>query len=154
MTPDDVLRAYQYDPETGTFSWREGARARPPGHTSPKGYLRIRVGMRYYPAHHLVWLVEHGAMPHGQVDHIDGEPSNNIITNLRVVAPVINSQNQRRAHTTSKSGLLGASPSHDKWRAQIKVHGVSVHLGLFSTPEAAHAAYLEAKREMHPGCTI
>lgn len=32
--------------------------------------------------------------------------------------------------------------------------GKQRHVGLFGTAEAAHAAYLAAKRELHPGNTL
>lgn len=154
MKKEDVLRAYVYHSETGTFDWSNPGRLRKPGHASSAGYLRLRVGGRYHPAHHLVWLIEYGQMPEQQIDHIDGDRCNNRIGNLRQVNAVVNSQNQRKAHRTSSTGLLGASPTHKSWRAQIKVYGRSVHLGMFNSPEEAHAAYLRAKRLMHQGCTI
>jgi hypothetical protein len=39
-------------------------------------------------------------------------------------------------------------------RAQIMVDGVLVRLGMFTANEAAHAAYLAAKRKLHTACTI
>ena len=45
----------------------------------------------------------------------------------------------------NKARLLGVSPHKNKWRAHLGRR----YLGLFSTPEAAHAAYLTAKTEAH-----
>ena len=156
MQPVDVLNTYIYNRETGEFAWmgrRKGQRTFL-GHTTPKGYLRLRVNKRYYPAHHLVWLLETGSLPSLLIDHIDGNKQNNRFSNLREVVAVVNSQNQRSPHATNKSGYLGVSKFRNKWRAQIKSNGGSVHLGMFETPELAYAAYLEAKRKLHPGCTI
>lgn len=65
-------------------------------------------------------------------------------------------QNQRRAHANSTSGFLGVhyKARNNKWAAQIQVNKKRKHLGLFDTPEEAHAAYLKAKRELHDTCTI
>ena len=41
----------------------------------------------------------------------------------------------------------------DRFRAQITVNGRTVHIGMFDTPEDAHAAYLLKKAELHAiGC--
>ena len=38
--------------------------------------------------------------------------------------------------------------------AQIMTQGEVCKIGIFDDPNAAHAAYLTAKRQMHSGCTI
>ena len=67
-----------------------------------------------------------------------------------------NLQNLRKPHVDSCSGFLGVSwHKHAcKWHAKITVDGKRNHLGSFATPEAAHEAYLLAKRKIHEGCTI
>ena len=40
------------------------------------------------------------------------------------------------------------------YTAVVTLAGKREHLGMFATPEAAHAAYVEAKRRLHPGCTL
>lgn len=40
------------------------------------------------------------------------------------------------------------------YRAGLRVDGRRKEVGKFATPEEAHAAYIEAKRRLHPGCTI
>jgi hypothetical protein len=42
----------------------------------------------------------------------------------------------------------------ERWCAQITLNGRAHHIGNFDTKELAHAAYLNAKRALHPGCTI
>ena len=161
MDAQQILETYRFDPESGTFAKLDIGRRRNTGivHT-PKGYVRVFVGGRYYMAHHLVWLLCHGTLPAMSIDHINGDRTDNRPSNLRQVSAVENSQNQRRPHSTNATGLLGVSPvrqpglKSQRWKAQIKVNGKSVHLGNFVCPEAAHVAYLEAKRKLHPGCTI
>lgn len=156
MIKEEILEAYEYDRDTGEFSWA-GLKTkfkRKPGNLATNGYLRLRLRGRYFPAHHLVWALETGSLPDAQIDHIDGDRINNRFSNLREVTPMENSQNQRRAHKISKSGLLGAHPYGDTWRAQIRINKKTVHLGTFKTPEEAHDAYVNAKRILHKGCTI
>lgn len=40
------------------------------------------------------------------------------------------------------------------WKASICTGGKRTHLGLFKTIEQAEAAYLDAKRRLHEGCSI
>jgi hypothetical protein len=64
-------------------------------------------------------------------------------------------QNKHKARRDNKCGLLGVvAHAGGTWRARIRANGVTHHVGLYPTPEAAHEAYLEAKRRLHPGCTI
>ena len=157
MKISDVTDVYNYDKNTGLFSWKEssrkGVRKNHIG-SAQNGYLRLRVNKVYYCAHWLVWLIEKGSLPTKQIDHINGIKNDNRIINLREVDPILNSQNQRKAHKTNKCGLLGVSPSYGSWKAQIKVNKKSIHIGQFKTPQLAHEAYINAKRLYQPGCTI
>jgi hypothetical protein len=97
-----------------------------------------------------------GEWPAEDVDHIDGSPSNNAMTNLRAVTHAINMQNRRRPTKGNKAGLLGVHyiPSERKWAADITADGKCPRIGRFPTAEAAYAAYLKMKRAIHGGCTI
>ena len=92
-------------------------------------------------------------MPY-MIDHINGNPSDNRISNLRLCDRNINLQNQRKAQKHNKLGVLGVSKYGNSYRAQIHVGTKVKYIGSFKTPEEAHVAYLECKRELHPGCTI
>lgn len=126
------------------------------GSINKKGYISVCVGGRYYLAHRVIWLMEHGQWPTEQLDHINGVKTDNRLCNLRSVDNATNAQNKPAKSARSSSGLLGVSwmSAAKKWRAQIQVRGRVVYLGLFTDKEAAHAAYVEAKRRHHEGCTI
>ncbi len=148
-----------YDPETGEFRWRVKSAKRikvgdRTGRKNVNGYLEIGAFGRLYKAHRLAWLYVHGKWPDGVIDHMNGDNSDNRICNLRDVTLSVNMQNLRHARAGTKSGLLGVAAHKDKWKALIKANGKQLVLGRFDTPEAAHAAYVEAKRRLHPGCTI
>jgi hypothetical protein len=84
------------------------------------------------------------------VDHINGNGLDNTRANLRECSHAENCRNQRRPrHGTS--GLKGATfcKRLDKFIAQICLDGKKIHLGLFPTAEAAHAAYVKAAAELH-----
>ena len=159
MTPETLKALLSYDPLSGVFTWRgkpngrvaHGARA---GSAHNKGYRHIRINGRLYLEHVLAVLYTHGVMHDGEIDHINGNRSDNRLENLRRVDKSINLQNQRKAHKGSASGLLGAHKHGSNWRAVIKIRGERVNIGTFSTAEEAHTAYLKAKRDLHEGCTI
>jgi len=159
LTADEAREMLAYDPATGALAWRKavarnvkaGGKA---GSLDARGYGQVRLHRRHYMAHRLVWLLHYGEWPKGEIDHIDGNRANNRICNLREVDRSINTQNLRRAKKNSRSGLLGVSPSGPRWQAHIQANKEQFYLGTFSTPELAHAAYLTAKRALHPGCTI
>jgi hypothetical protein len=72
------------------------------------------------------------------VDHKDGHPENNLLTNLRWCTQQQNNQNatMRKDNT---SGYKGVDFHNGKWRARIKIDDKSIHLGYFNTPEEAAA---------------
>jgi len=106
--------------------------------------------MRY--ASRLAWFYVHGAWPDGQVDHINGDHTDNRLSNLRVLTNAQNAQNRSRARRNNSTGLLGVSydKRDDRYRARIMVDGRMVSLGYHPTAHEAHAAYLEAKAALHP----
>ena len=81
-------------------------------------------------------------------DHIDGNGLNNRRNNLRLATKAQNNRN-RKINASSKSGYKGVDYKKNKWRARISDGQRSIHLGYFSTPEEAYAAYCEAAKEIH-----
>lgn len=161
VTSQRLRESLHYDPETGAFVWIAQTSKRiqiggVAGSQDSKGYVRIGIDGEYYPAHRLAWLYVTGAWPADQIDHRNGVRDDNSWLNLREANRFLNGQNQRLPHTDNKSGFLGVCwhKASGKWRAQIKIDGRVSHLGLFATAADAHNAYLVAKRNLHPGCTI
>lgn len=148
----------RYEPETGSFYRISGKRANedvPAGYLTNKGYLMLTMDGWSYPLHRMAWLYTHGEHPNGEIDHIDGNKSNNRIENLRVVTRGENQQNVRKPRKHNKSGFLGVVVVYGgKFQASISIKGVKKHLGVFDTAEDAHKAYLAAKLEFHPFAEI
>lgn len=159
LTVEHLRSRVSYDPQTGHFTWSAICRGIRPGQKAGMlnryGYTVIMIDKVNYHAHRLAWLYVNGVWPKNLIDHINGQKSDNRITNLREATKSENGQNQRKAKAGSKSGILGAHP-HGKsgWRASIVVGGVTMNLGTYRTPEEAHQAYIDAKRKHHKMCTI
>jgi hypothetical protein len=153
-----LLEVVSYDAETGLFVSRIGRRRRRAGQVlgcdTGKGYLSLMIDGGVYKAHRLAWFYMFGEWPNGHIDHINGNRCDNRIGNLRDVSPAVNAQNLRGAMPRNKVGLLGVHREDGRYRACIRVGGKSKHLGWFDAPEPAHAAYVNAKRKYHEGCTL
>ena len=147
-----------YDKATGVFVWRVAASQRASvgaeaGRES-QGYRVIGIDGARYLAHRLAWFHVYGDWPIGQIDHINGNKSDNRIGNLRDVSRQVNNQNIRTAQRDSRSGILGVRVEGAGFTARLKVDGKSLHIGSFRTEDEASAAYIAAKRKHHAGCTL
>lgn len=154
-----LRRALDYDPGTGLLFWR--VREDVPARTNKRfagkpaggpdgqyGYITIRLYDRLYQAHRLVWLHVHGVWPEAVLDHIDGNPTNNRLENLRPATRAENNRNKIGKGVTPYKGIT-REPGTNRWVAQIQLGKKNHRLGSFDTPELAHAAYCEAAARYH-----
>ena len=160
LTQEQVKELFDYDPKTGHLIWRvkRGTRGVPGkiagGLDHNHGYFLIKIDGTVYRAHRLIWLYVYGSWPVNDIDHVNGARHDNRIFNLREATRAQNMQNQRNPRTDNKSNYLGVSAHREKWMAQIQVNGKKHYIGIYSTRKAAHAAYLDKKREIHPFGTL
>lgn len=158
ITAKQLRAVLEYEPHTGMFIWRErgpgdpfnswaGLRA---GAKRDAGYIVIRINYRLYRAHRLAWLYVHGRWPKEEIDHINGDPSDNRISNLRLATSSNQRMNSRR-RSDNTSGFKGVwwEKRRGHWVAEIMHEGRRHHLGAFTTAEDAHAARIEAARRLH-----
>ena len=149
----ELRRLIDYDPETGRFTSRVRrgriAVGDVVGTRRNDGYVKIGIGGRQYYAHRLAWLHVYGEYP-SVVDHVDRNPSNNRLTNLRLVNLSQNQQNQV-AHINNTSGYKGVT-LHKKsglWKAEIQVNRRRTTIGYYKTPDQASVAYQTAAMIFH-----
>jgi hypothetical protein len=142
----------RYEPSTGVFYWtvtrgRSAKAGDVAGVASDTGHLQIKVSQRVFKAHRLAWAFQFGTHPDGEIDHINGNRRDNRIANLRVVDRLGNASNITTANTKNRTGFLGVrvDSRRNKFQAAIQRQGKFKHLGMFDTPEEAHAAYLAAR---------
>lgn len=155
LTAERLRACLVYDAETGVFTYRIvrhylqklGAVA---GAKHGNGYLRIVIDGGHHYAHRLAWLYVYGEWPSKNIDHINGDRSDNRIANLRDATQGMNLCN-KRIQSNNRCGLKGVSwhRAAGKWIAQIGVRGEHVYLGLFESPEDAHQAYCQAAQKLH-----
>ena len=127
--------------------------SKPAGCVRPDGRREIRVKGNAYKAHRLIWLYVYGKFPDNSIDHINGQPLDNRIENLRDVTLQENQKN-KCTYRTNSSGHTGVCwhKRNEKWLANIRVNGKRKHLGYFNILEDAVAARKIASIEhgFHP----
>lgn len=159
LSQEELRAMLHYDPQTGEFVWLVKPSKKLPsgaiaGGLNDEGYRVIRIRGLLHKAHRLAWLYVHGEWPAMCIDHINGVRDDNRTANLRCVSQRANMENQRFAHTNSKTGLLGVTQDAGRFTARIRSRGSLRYIGTYATPEEAAAAYIAKKRDLHPGCTI
>lgn len=140
-----LLELLHYDPMTGIFIRKiclsnrnkVGDIAASP---SKNGYLDINVAGKRYPAHSLAWFYVYAKWPKTPLDHVNRNPKDNRISNLRESSKQQNAANTgiQRNNTTGYKGVI---KFRKKFIARIKVNYTSKHLGCFSDPVEAAKAY-------------
>ena len=154
-----VHERFNYDPESGILTWKKReeikrydyrwniqyAEKRAGGLDEEQGYRKVTLDGIRYREHRLIWLWMTGNFPKEQIDHINGDRSDNRWNNLREAN---NSENQQNKKAKNKSGIYW-SEKRKKWSAQIGINGKNIFLGRFADSDAAHNAYLLAKAKYH-----
>lgn len=151
-----LLECVNYNPDTGLFTCKQRwykSKYYPGdilGVKSPNGYIQICIDGIPYLAHRLAWLYQYGEIPEQDIDHKDGNRSNNKINNLRKATRTQNLQNQP-LKPSNTSGFKGVNfnKQKKKYEARIRVNGKRIRLGFFESAEDAGKAYADAAKIYH-----
>lgn len=160
-----LLEVLTFNPDTGSLVWRRRNVADFPSIRSHKiwntrfagkpalrskrkdGYLVGSVDGAACYAHRVCWAMISGAWPVGEVDHINGDRTDNRATNLRDVGRGENTRN-KQVGVRNQSGALGVMLDHTgHYRVRISDNYKSIELGRYrdfdeavSVRKAAEAA--------------
>jgi hypothetical protein len=123
------------------------------GWKTDNGYLRVDIDGKKYYVHRVVWVYHNGDCGDYLIDHIDGDKTNNQISNLRLSNKSLNGFNRRKARSDSESSLIGVLSGKTKkgtktFQARITINGVRIGLGNYKSAEEAHLVYLDAKKKL------
>jgi len=112
------------------------------------GYTIVVYNNTQYKAHHIVWFLHTGIWAY-MLDHIDGNKSNNSITNLRIATHTDNNRNHK-LRCTNTSGITGVSfyTKCRRWSAEIFENGKKISLGWFNDFDDAVNARLLAEARL------
>lgn len=115
MLFEDFNRHFKYDESSPTFLLRktkEGGWVTA-GFKTCK-YYKVSLNNSSYAVHRVVWLLHSGSIDkHMVIDHIDNNPANNHISNLRMVSYSDNSKN--RLHKFPESGFRNIMKEVDRF---------------------------------------
>ena len=119
-----------------------------------KGYIRIKINNKLYLLHRIIykyfnedWDITYSHS--NQIDHIDINPSNNRIENLRRINNSQNLKNRNKfKNCSSKFKGVSWHKSTNKWKAYISIAGKLKHLGYFTNEEEAAEAYKKKYNEI------
>ncbi len=154
LSHEILLAHLNYDPATGHF-----VRLRKTSNNMNVGdragsfdglYEKIGLlGRRYY-SHRLAWFYTGKCWPPAEIDHINGDKTDNRLDNLRLATRSQNVAN-RKVLKTNKTGIKGVcwDSRRCKWIAQCMVDGRNEFLGAFDTSSDAHSAYSHRAKQVH-----
>ena len=145
ITQSDLIQHMFYDPLTGVLSRTSGRYKGSKGCVNSDGAISISFNGLKHKAHRLIWLYVYGVWP-DVIDHVNGNPSDNRLSNLRNVTQETNLRNMKLS-VRNKSGCTGVcySTNHNKWMVQVGLGNGKKYSGLFDTYEAAVTNVLEVR---------
>lgn len=137
MPPPDLLAEFfEYDKQTETLY-----RKKPPvRHTRTQGYPAVYFKGKSYYAHRLVWVLVNGPIPKGyEIDHIDRNPLNYRLSNLRLVTRSQNSFNRYLPLKHEAQNIIH-NKRYNRWEVRTHIRGKRLYIGYFKTETEAIAA--------------
>lgn len=153
LSQTQLKEKLSYNQDIGKFTWkitqrgtRKGSIA---GSVNDQGYVIIRLNKIAYRAHRLVWLYVTGEFPKYEIDHINGDRSDNRFTNLRDVPRKENKKNVGK-YITNSSGVNGVRwyTPLKKWHVQIQHNNLKIHVGYFSCLDTAISERKRVEQEL------
>lgn len=160
LTYERAHQLLEYNQDTGKLIWKKrnslpfdwtnaGKEA---GFLDPKNRNRVsvRVDKKLYLSHRVIWLMVTGSWPAMDIDHKNGDASDNRFSNLRLATVTQNNRNTG-LQKNSGTGYKGVHffKATGRYQAHITVNRKRKHLGYYETPEEAYAAYCKASADFH-----
>lgn len=152
--PTQQLMHELFDYHDGNLYWKVKSSTKvsigdKAGSVTAKGYCQISIKGWLYLAHRLIYLMHRGNLP-WCIDHIDGDPSNNRIENLRAATLTENMAN-RPINSNNTSGFKNVYKSKNgkKWIVVLKLKDKQKYFGTYDDIELASLVATEARAKYH-----
>lgn len=145
----EKIREYlKYNGKTGKFIWIKKISDKTvvgnfAGSTRKDGYVTIRFNKKSYLAHRLAWFFKYDKWPSKNLDHKNGNTSDNRIQNLREATVRENAINLA-VHRKGK--LPGSKKAKRKWSSYMEIFNKKVYLGNFHSEKEASEQYYKGSK--------
>lgn len=167
LEPEALREFLHCDPSTGSLFWRERdkrhfdnerlwksfntkwAGKRAFNNKLKTGYIIGSMFGVTYQSHRIIWAMSHGRWPIHEIDHINGNPSDNRLCNLREATRSQNNMNRRSYRGKSKFKGVHWNAREKRWVSQITKDGVVRYLGFYLSEDDAAQAYAKASNLYH-----
>jgi hypothetical protein len=148
ITHEYVKKMFSY--QNGHLFWTKEKKSvdhnSPAGYVDPEGYGQISLDFHRLKTHRLIWFWHYGQWPKEEIDHIDGDPHNNKIENLRDVTKQQNMRN-RGSNKNNKLGIKNICWSEQRQSYVVQFDGT--FRKRFKTLEEAIAVANEMRAKRH-----
>ena len=143
-------RRFSRDEANELFKYIDGKLYVQAGCSNSNGYRVVTHKEKRDLEHRVIFLMEHGYVP-DVIDHIDGNPENNQIENLRAATKSQNSANQKpiRANNTSGARNVNWHKKIGKWAVNITYNKIRKSIGYYDDFELAELVAVEARAKYH-----
>lgn len=124
-----LKKCIQYSPTTGIFTWKtskgRSKAGTPAGCVNAQGYRYIRIDLVTYKASRIAWMLFYGEDPGANlIDHINRNPADDRISNLRLATRAQNQQNLsvRKDNTSGEKGVMWCR-ARSQWAVMVGANG-------------------------------
>ena len=117
------------------------------GSISNQGYLRTCINYKSYKLHRLIFMMFYGYMP-VEIDHVNGNKTDNRIENLREVSHSQNEWNKSKT-VRNTTGIKNITFENGKWRVRVGANNKTINVGIFDNLELAELVAQEARSKYH-----
>ena len=152
LTQEKLIEIFEY--KDGHLYWKKkiakniivGSKA---GWISGAGNYDLMYQNKTYKVHRLIFALHHGYFPK-IIDHIDGNPLNNKINNLREATHSQNLQNSK-LRKDNKSGEKGViwDKKYKKWRVSCVLNKKQYHGGYYKNLTEAIESVRKLRTQLH-----
>jgi hypothetical protein len=147
MTHQEIKEKFDY--QGGKLIWKidrsdKVKKGKIAGCLRKDGYISIHHNKQTYTAHRLIFCYFYGYMPK-YIDHINGNPSDNRIENLRECTSKQNNFNKKKY---GKHKYKGVYKSYNRYKVQIMHNGILLYKGQYKTEEEAAIVYNNTAKEL------
>ena len=115
-----------------------------------RGYRRVSFDGKQWAVHRIIWVMFNGDIPADmQIDHINGDASDNYVKNLRLASNADNCKNRKVKPSNTGIRNVSLCAADGKYKVALQANGVKHYIGKFDDLEFAELVAIEARDKYH-----